>query len=103
MAIIDEAFEIRQRLHQIKADEMETASGSVLDRIGAEYSVGRTSGEDDEHFRHRVWIKVMEVMTDAATAQIERNRPESIRFVHVVTNRCAAPFQWTPWPAVTPR
>lgn len=74
MAIIDETFEIRQGLHKIKANELEAASGAEIDRTGREYSLGREPLEADEHFRHRVWLQIMKVMTDAATAEIERRR-----------------------------
>lgn len=77
MAIIDETFIIRQGLHRIKTDEVSVATGAELDRIGREYSIGRTQGEFDDDYRHRVWMRIMKVMNDAAAAEIERKREES--------------------------
>lgn len=76
MAIVDQAHEIRQGLHRIKANELESASGAELDRAGREYSLGREQSETDEHFRHRIWMQIMKVMTDAAAAETERRREE---------------------------
>lgn len=80
MAIIDEAHEIRQRLHRIKADEALVATGAALDAIGREYSIGRNYGsESDLSYAHRVWMRIMKVMTDAAAAEVERKRERDER------------------------
>lgn len=74
MSIIDETYEISQGLHRIRANELGSASGTSLDRVGREYSLGREPAESDTDFRHRLWMRIMKVMTDAAAAEIKRRR-----------------------------
>lgn len=77
MAIIDDIYEIRQQLHKIKCDEAEAATGTELDSLGREYSVGRASGEIDADYKHRIWMRIIKVMTDEAATEIERKREKA--------------------------
>lgn len=95
MAIIDQAFEIRQRQHQIKNDEAEASSGERLDRLGREYAIGREPAEIDDHFRHRLRMRIMKVMNDAAIAEIERQRRDEGDTVILAYRTGIGWFPWT--------